>query len=127
MDSNRQNLTLPPNQARAIPLILSARNIAEGCKKARISRDTFYDWSRQPEFKAEFYRQRQEIIDAATHELRMTVGDAVNTLRELLTSNEDSVRLRTAQTLLENILKFTELQDVQERLAAIEQRMEAGR
>lgn len=125
--NNPQNPTLSPKQLKAIPIILGSKNISEGVKKAKISRDTFYDWYKEPVFKAEFNRQRQEVIDTATHELKMSAGDAVRTLRELLTSDEDTIRLRTAQILFDNILKFAELQDVQERLANIEARLEASR
>jgi len=102
---------------------LQARSISEGAKKAGISKTTFYEWIKSPGYKAEFERQRQEIIDAALHELKLTAGEAVRALRELLKTPEDSVRLRTATAILDHIGKFVELENIEKRLIEIERRM----
>ena len=122
-DTNPQFPALSAKQLKAIPVILSARNIAEGCKKTRICRDTFYDWFKNPAFKSEFERQRQEIVEAALHELKLTTGEAVKTLRELLKTQEDSVRLRTATAILDHIGKFIELENIEKRLTEIEKKI----
>lgn len=117
-DKTGHNLT--KNQLKAIPIILEARTITEGVKKAGISKATFYEWLKNHEFKAEFVRQRQEIVDHALHELKTSTGDAVNVLKELLKANAENVRLRTAQAILDNVLKSIEIENLEKRLTELE-------
>jgi hypothetical protein len=125
VNQTEQNLT--KRQLRALPIILQARSISEGVEKAAISKTTFYEWIKQPAFKTEFERQRQEIIDAALHELKLTAGEAVRALRELLNTREDGVRLRTATAILDHIGKFIELENIEKRLSELEKRLVNGR
>lgn len=101
-------------------MILEAKSITEGVKKAGISKTTFYDWLKAPEFKSEFVRQRQELVDLALHELKTTTSEAVGVLRGLLKAEGESVRLRTAQAILENVLKSIELENIEKRLTELE-------
>lgn len=122
-DRNSQNPTLSGKQLKAIPLILSARNIREGCKKAHINRDTFYSWMKEPTFKNEFENQRKEIISAALDELRGLAGEAVSVLRGLLKAENETIRFKTAIAIVENVLKTMEIEDLKNRLDEIERRM----
>lgn len=118
MDKNEQNLT--GNQSKAISQILEAKSITEGVKKAGISKTTFYAWLKNPVFKAEFVRQRQGLVDLALHELKTSLSEAVTVLRELLKAEGEGVRLRTAQAILENVLKSIELENIEQRLEVLE-------
>ncbi len=121
MNETGQNLT--KNQLKAIPLILEAKSITEGVKKAGISKTTFYEWLKITEFKAEFTKQRQELIDLALHGLKTSTSEAVNVLRELLNASNESVRLRTAQTILENVLKSIEIENIENRIEELERKL----
>lgn len=125
VNQNGQNLT--KRQLKTIPIILQARSISEGVKRSSISKTTFYEWIKTPEYKVEFERQRQVIIDAALHELKLTAGEAVRALRKLLKTPEDSVRLRTATAILDHIGKFIELEGIEKRLTEIERRISNGK
>lgn len=107
-------------QRKAIPVILASKTITEGVKKAGIKRETFYQWIRDPEFKAVFTRQRQEIVDLALHELKTSTSEAVCVLRELLKAEGEGVRLRTAQTILDNVLKSIEIENLEMRVEELE-------
>ncbi len=121
MDGTERNLT--NNQLKAILLILETKTITEGVKKAGISKTTFYEWLKNPEFKAEFIRQRQEIIDLALHELKTSTSEAVSVLRELLQAEGEGIRLRTAQAILENVLKSVEIESLEKRIEDIERNL----
>lgn len=77
-DKNSQNLTTD-RRFRIIPVLLGAKNISEGVKAAKISRDTFYSYLRDPVFKAEFVKQRKELVDVAFHELIVSGGSSRGT------------------------------------------------
>lgn len=118
MADNQKSLTT--RQRKAIPVILASRTITEGVKKAGVKRETFYQWIRDPEFKAEFTRQRQEIIDFAMHELKASASEAVTVLRGLLSAESEGVRLRAALGMLDQIGKFIELEALECRIEALE-------
>ena len=117
----RQGLTR--RQHKAIPIILQAKTITEGCAGAGITRQTFYEWYRNTDFRMEFIKQRQEIIDLALHELKTSASEAVNVLRELLNSDSEVIKFRTSSSILDHISRFLELENIEERLTAIEKKV----
>ena len=121
VDSRQPELTA--KQLKAIPAILAARSITDGCRAARISRETFYAWLQEPAFKAEYERQGRALIDEAFQGLKGLTGEAVETLRKLLTSRQDGVKLRAAQLVIESTLKRIEIEDLKERIDALERRI----
>ena len=114
---------LTRRQHKAIPLILQAKTITEGCAGAGITRQTFYEWYRNNDFRMEFIKQRQEIIDLALHELKTSASEAVNVLRELLNSDSEVIKFRTSSSILDHISRFLELENIEERLTAIEKKV----
>ena len=121
-----QSEPLSEKQLKALPAILGARSISEGCKKARISKATFYSWLSDPLFKTEYDRQRKESISLAFDELKRCAGEAVGVLRELLASRKEGVRLRTAIAILDHVGRFIELSEIEERLSELERKIENG-
>lgn len=122
MNKTEQNLT--KRQLRAIPLILEARSIGEGVKKAGVSRTTFYEWLKHPHFKDEFERQRKEIVDFALHQIRAAAADAADVLRKLLSAESENVRLRAATTIIEHVSKFNEHEELAKRLDQLEEALD---
>jgi hypothetical protein len=125
MDKNC--LSLSRKKARIIQDILSSRSIIEGCDKARISRSSFYKYMQEQAFKDEFERQRKAIINEGLHRLKVTMDQAVDVLIELLTSNNDGIRYRTAESMIDKVLKSTEMEDIENRLTEIERRISNGK
>ena len=123
-DSVRNSKGLNRRQLKAIPVILQAKTITEGCEAAGITLQTFYEWYRNNDFRMEFIKQRQEIIDLALHELKTLTGEAVDVLRDLLRAEGEGVRLRTALGVMEHVGKFIEIENLEARIEAIERRIE---
>ncbi len=119
-----QTEPLSEKQLIALPVILGAKSITEGCREAEVSKTTFYEWMKTPDFKAEFIRQRNELVSIALDELKACTGEAVQALRELLKSKKETVRLKTATAILDHVGKFIELEEIEERLAEIERRLD---
>lgn len=112
--------TLTTRQRRAIAAILTERNYEDAIKAARISRHTFYNYLKQPHFKAELDRQLNDLTDGAFNQLKSAGGQAVETLRALLGSENESVRLRASQAIIEYVIKARELGEISARLDEIE-------
>ena len=86
-DEIRQNDSeskLTARQARFLPILLASPTYTQACRKGKVSRDTLYEWLRQPEFKAELQRRRDELVAQGFALLSQSVGKAVETLVGLL-------------------------------------------
>jgi len=123
METVRNCQELSDKQNKAISVILQSRTIAEGCKKAKIARETFYTWLKEPAFKKAFEDQRKELIDLAFHELKISAADAVNVLRKLLSAKNEGIQFKTATAIIENVLKGIQIENLEERLTEIERRI----
>lgn len=125
----KQNLTekkLTSKQRKAIPIILSAPSISEGCRKAGVSREAFYGWQRNPVFREEWTRQQNEAIDGAIHTLKASLTDAVTTLTALLKADGsmgEGTRLKASLAILESVFKVKELEEIEVRLAILEKEL----
>ena len=115
---------LTTRQAKAIPVLLAARSYEAGCKKARVSKTTFYTWMQDEGFAAEFERQRNEIIEVAFGMIAQNIEKAVTTLVGLLDSKNERVKRLTANNIIGHFLKRKELKDLEERIQRIEERLD---
>ena len=115
---------LTTKQAKAIPIVLAAKNYEEGCKSAQVSKTTFYSWLQDETFATEFDQQRNEIVEAAFGMIAQNIDKAVSTLVGLLDTGDDRVKRLTANDIIGHFLKHKELKDLEERIEGIEERLE---
>ena len=113
---------LRDRQIKAIPHIVSNPTYEQGCKKARINRTTLYKWLKNPEFKAELDRQRDEVASEAFGVLSQSLTKAVETLAGLLDNKDDRLKRLAAKDVIDFIVRHKENEDIDKRLTAIEQR-----
>ncbi|MFA5252211.1 MAG: phBC6A51 family helix-turn-helix protein [Phycisphaerae bacterium] len=124
-ETKTQNaLTLTARQLKAIPFVVSSPTYTEAIEKARVSRKTFYEWLKQPEFKAELDRQRNEITAEAFGILSQGLTKAVENLVKLLDHADDRLKRLACKDVIEYILEHKTIDDLDKRLAAIEQRLD---
>jgi phage terminase small subunit len=114
---------LNARQRRAIPFIVSSPTVTEGVNKAGVNPKTFYQWLKQPEFKAELDRQRNEVAKAAFENLTQSLTKAVENLVGLLDNKNDRLKRLACEDVIEYILKHKEIEDLENRISAIEQRL----
>ncbi len=112
--------TLTRAQARALPILLGSPTVAEGCRRAGISRDRFYDWMKLPAFKIEYERQSRILTQNTLDELRLLGQVGVMALGASLTSSNESIRLSAANRVLDHLSKLQERDDHETRLARLE-------
>ena len=115
---------LTTKQLKAIPKILAARTYEEGCKAAKVSKTTFYDWLQDEVFRTEFERQRNELVETAFGMIAQNIEKAVSALVGLLDTKDDRVKRLTANDIIGHFLKHKELADIEDRIGAIEERLE---
>ncbi len=111
---------LTARQLKAIPHIVSSPTYTDGCKKAKINKTTFYKWLKEPEFKAELDRQRDEIAAEAFGVLSQSLTQAVEALVGLLDNKDDRLKRLAAKDVIDFIIRHKENEDLDERLKEVE-------
>jgi hypothetical protein len=107
-------------QMKSLPLLISAKTVQEGCKKAGISAKTYYEWMKDPLFKEELTKQQNAISDKAISTLRASMEKALNVLVSLLDSKTESTRRLAATDLLAHGMRLRELEEIESRLSGVE-------
>ena len=73
-----------------------------------------------PEFHAELHRQREEVAREALGILEQSLTRAIETLVGLLDTNDDRLKRLICNDVLNHILKYHEIKDLDQRLGQLE-------
>jgi len=117
--------TLTDRQTKFLPVLLASPTYTDACQKGRVSRQTLYEWLRQPAFKAELQRQRAELVAQGFALLSQSVVKAVETLVGLLDGSDGRLKRLAARDILDQHAKFRELDELTQRIEAIEERLQS--
>ncbi|MFC1737966.1 phBC6A51 family helix-turn-helix protein [Planctomycetota bacterium] len=120
MSKTKKKAKLTDRQFKAIPHIVSSPTYTKGCKKAKINKTTLYKWLKEPEFKAELDRQRDEIAAEAFGVLSQSLTQAIEALVGLLDNKDDRLKRLAAKDVIDFIIRHKENEDLDKRLTAIE-------
>jgi hypothetical protein len=123
MGKTQKKPKLTPRQIKAIPHIVGSPTYTKGCKKAKINKTTFYNWLKEPEFKTELDRQRDEIAAEAFGVLSQSLTQAVEALVGLLDNKDDRLKRLAAKDVIDFIIRHKENEDLDERLKEVENRL----
>jgi len=118
---------LTPRQRRAIPLLVASRTYTEGIEQAGINRTTLYKWLKDPVFKEELDRQREELAGEAFGILSQNVNKAVETLTGLLDSGDNRLKRLAANDVIGHFHEHKEITELWKRLETIERAIEDRR
>lgn len=119
---------MTPIQSRAIAALLTTRSVSDAAAHVGISERTMFRWLAEPTFRRELADAEHELLDAAQRQLLLLQTDAISVLATMLRDADapHAARLRAAQIVLDSLLKLRELRDLERRLTAIENAMEAA-
>ena len=108
---------------QAIGALLSHRNLEESAKASGISTATLKRWMKLPEFKAAYLEARREVVFQTNARMQQNAGVAASVLFKLMAdpATPPSIRARTAQCILECANKSLELEDIEARIARLEE------
>jgi hypothetical protein len=123
-DTNEGQLT--ENQLMALPFIIAARSMTEAAEKAGISRNTLYEWQKNPAFKAELQRQREAVVEEALEQLKMNTVKAVDNLGALLDFQNVGFRRTVSLDILKHVLKARDqsrVANLEKKVAELEKRL----
>ena len=91
-------------------------------KAVGIGNVTAWKWRKDPAFDKQYREATREAMHQAAALLQGAAREAVETLRAILSNGEsEAARVSAARAILEMAVKAAELEDVQQRLDALEQ------
>ena len=111
---------LTRKQREAIPYLVGARSLEQGCKEAKLGKTTLYHWLKDEAFRDALEKAREDVARESIQRLKANVTKAVDGLIELAGDDEKWIRLRACERVLDFFLKFKELEVIEGRLEKIE-------
>lgn len=106
-----------------ISALLSTRSISEASAKLGILPRTIYNRMKNDDFKRLYAEARKRILRATTEHLQKMTGSAVSVLADIMldASLPANTRIYSATSILQYASKYTELNDILERIEALEE------
>jgi hypothetical protein len=110
-------------QEEAIAALLTQRNIDEAAKSIGIAPKTLLRWLKIPEFDAAYRQARRAAYSQSTARLQQATSAAVSTLLKIMVdaNSPPSTRVRATDSVLDHAKQAIEIEDVEIRVAALEQ------
>jgi len=107
----------------AIIALLSQRNVEDAARACNTPIRTLYRWMTEPEFDAAFRAARRKAYGQSVSRLQQGSAAAATTLLKVMVDPETpaSTRVRAAEAVLTHAAKAIEIEDIDARVAALEQ------
>ena len=106
----------------ALAALLSRRTIEEAAREAAVSSRTLLRWMKLPEFRDAWLGVRRDCLTHAMSRLQHGAGAAVSTLlKAIVDPSVPASRVRAAQATLALAARGVEIEDLDIRIAQLEQ------
>jgi hypothetical protein len=107
----------------AITALLTSSSVHGAADRIGVDPKTLQGWMREPGFIEEYRKAKREALSEATARLRSTMTEAVDVLRDVMQNTEHppGPRVSAAKAVLDNAFKAVEVEDLEERLSALEE------
>jgi hypothetical protein len=107
--------------------LMSAGTLDEAAAASGISPATARRWYRLDVVKAELKHLQEEVVGHSLSRLKLSASEALEVLRSVANDevSPPSARVAAARTLLDNVFRAVETDDILSRIEALENRMEA--
>src|ERR1035438_2889758 len=127
MAGNGKNLS--PKQEEAILALLTTTNVEQAARAAKVGPRTLYRWQQEPEFDRAYRKARRDAFGQGTARLQQASGAAVSSILKIMVDQHAaaSTKLRAADMVLTHGAKAIEIEDIEARVAALEQAAEVAK
>ncbi len=114
---------LSPQQSKAITALLTASSIAQAADEVGVTAKTLFKWLADPTFAAAYKAAKREAVGQAIARLQQLSGAAVMVLAQVMADKNTpaSSRVAAASEILDTAIKVVELEEIEQRLTALEQ------
>lgn len=93
-------MEMSPNKERAALLLASGMKQKDVAEDVSVTPATLCNWQKSIEFKVAVNRYTSELLDSARNRLISLSNGAIDCIQELLSSDNDQVRLQACKVLL---------------------------
>ena len=113
----------------AIAALLSQRSVEDAARVAGIGTRTLLRWLKLPEFDAAYREARHKAFSQSIARLQQGSTAAATTLLKVMLdpATPPSTRVRAADSVLDHSAKAIEIEDIELRVAALEQAAASGK
>jgi len=113
----------------AIAALLTQRNVEEAARSIQIAPKTLLRWMEVPEFQKAYRDARRLAFGQSIARLQQASTAAVSTLLKIMVdpATPPSTRVRAADSVLDHAKQAIEIEDVEVRVAALEQAAELSK
>lgn len=113
-------------QEAAVIALLTEPTVGKAAERVGISESTLYRWMQDENFQRLYREAKRNAMDQAISKLQQTSTLAVETLANVMKDKRAPAmaRVMAAKTVLELSLKATEIEEVLERVEALERMVE---
>ena len=117
---------LTAKQVKGLEALLDGASVQTAAERAGVNRKTLGRWLTETLFWKTYQLNSRHALELAARRLTGKLDMAVDMLASVMEDDEapPGVRLRAAQQVIEGSLKLLDVTDIQERLAALEERLE---
>jgi hypothetical protein len=107
----------------AIVALLTHRTIEEAARSIGVDPKTLFRWMKEPEFDADYRAAKRASYGQSIARLQQGSSPAATTLLKIMIdpSVPASVRVRAADSVLNHAAKAIEIEEIEARVAALEQ------
>ena len=124
METNTNPNRLTARQEKLLSILAGNPNIQAAAKAAGIGRSTVHRWLKEPDFREELTRRRNMALTEAMNSVQAYTAQAVEELVKLLGSSNEWIRRQVCMDVLNCSHKIREVEQIEQRLDAIEKAME---
>jgi uncharacterized small protein (DUF1192 family) len=114
---------LTRKQEQAITALLTCSSITDAAAQCGLAEVIIRRWLKQEAMQAAYRDARREVVRQAITQVQQATGEAVETLRQVMQDVDApaSAKVSAAKTILDTAVKAVELEDLEVRIAALEQ------
>lgn len=125
MPKNSTPETLSTNQIKAVQALIEYDTVGEAAKACKLSRDTLYRYMRESEFDRELKKAKRQLVNRAILSLQQSCRHAATALARICRDDDapPSARVSAAREIIGSALKAIEIENIEERLEALEKRL----
>jgi nitrate reductase alpha subunit len=113
---------LSRKQELAIAALLTCSAITDAAKQCSIGEVTLHRWLKDATFQTAYREARRQVVQQAIVQIQQATGEAVETLRKVMQAADApaSAKVSAAKTILDTAVKAIELEDLEQRIVALE-------
>ncbi len=118
---------LTDKQAVAIPFLVCAHSVDEGCEAAKISRTTYYEWIKTEPFKEALSEAREQMIYETLESVKGFLPIPIKKLQDLINddaANRKDLSFQALREYLNLLFKILKNEELKNRVKALEKKVD---